>query len=154
LGVKQARYNEYDEFVREIQDKVNELHNVKFNKQLYFVIKNIFGVENYRYKFDIIKRNIFYDYDIIVMMQRTAPKLINIDKSGKSELEVIIGTNGKKKESATEYSPYLSLLGKLSSEDQNFHVFLVGREIRKNQDAIKIIKSKLIDFFVECYKEV
>jgi len=148
------RYNEYDEFVREIQDKVNELHNVKFNKQLYFVIKNIFGVENYRYKFDIIKRNIFYDYDIIVMMQRTAPKLINIDKSGKSELEVIIGTNGKKKESATEYSPYLSLLGKLSSEDQNFHVFLVGREIRKNQDAIKIIKSKLIDFFVECYKEV
>jgi len=141
----------------EIKNRVDESENEGFNKKLFYVIKDVFGNFSYRRSFNLLKDEIYKEYEIILLMHRTAPKLLGLEgSSGESMLQVIVEESEgiKKKEPVSHYSPYLKILSGLSSEDQNFHIFLIGRRVRQNQNAVTQIKSKLLDFFVSCYNDV
>lgn len=147
------RYDRYNEFLEKIRDEVSDDDN-KFFKKIHGVIRGQYLLP----KFEKVKKLIYEEYGVVVVLSITIPRLIEFDEEGQSILKIVQESSKEPgtyaKHPVSVYSPYLESLNTMRYKDLAFHIFLYGEDVKSKEDTVEVIKAEVLKFFINTYKEV
>lgn len=141
------RYNQYLNFIKLIEEEIVEKCTKLVEKVKHHEIAGVI-LELMKSKwFEKKQKEIYNKYEVICLIANTRPKVLS------SDLDLLeIKDNGQERLiSIKELSPCLRALDAAVNEEQQFNIFLIGKQIKKDSNLIDIIKKEVASLIVQYY---